>query len=953
VNKYGKNVIELCKCAGIQMLNGRIPNDEIGNLTRIGTTGNSLIDYALSDIKMSIYIHQFNVIEQMPESDHCPIVVILNQKECVSNDAKCGEPAYRYLCRPDNVTLLPLQLESCECKQLISDFYESVIESKSVEEVSNVWSKAIELAMNNTFPLVKCKPPQQVKIDWLDDECKIHRDQIISCVNLEEKCELQKQYKCLKQRKKRLYRKTVLDTVDAACGSNTKLFWNTINKLPYNIKQKQKSCKMEVSDICEQLREISKIPEQDYFNKDFERECELFLKRYDEGVDNQIIKNTSELEILNDNITQAEIRNAINSLKNGKSPGLDMIPAECVKICAETIVPHLQMLYNYILSMETYPEKWAQGLRIAIPKGVDDIRPITIEPIFGKIFEIIVEKRLWFINNAFNRCDQYNVGFVKGSMTQDNMLILLSCIQKQMCCGKTLYVAFVDFKKAFNFVNRTLLFYKLIKSGLTGRTMNVLRDMYSKIKAKVKIGHLFYEWIYDKSGTNQGGPLSPSMFRKLLCDLRTYLVLSNGVILNDTEIMVHLLWADDMVLLSSTPQGLQKQLDGLFQFCSDYQMIVNTVKSKVMIFGKHDNVNFKFNNKNLDIVQTYKYLGVVFNSVQKQGSNLFKTMVEITSEKALKACFVATKKCSALGRVTPKISLQLFDSFVSPVLEYGCEVWSTGKQVVAIERIQLRYLKMLLGVKNSTTTMAVYAELGRMPVYIRFKIRIIKYWLRLCQLPDSMLVKKAYLMLKELDNLGFNTWVTIVRQILAECNVGHYINNDCITKEDEVIYVKEVKEFLYSTFQKECMESLNSFPILRTYVNFKLDFRLENYLLLIKDYNVRKCVTRLRLSSHDLRIEGGRHTKPKTPVAQRICQMCNFNQIECEKHFILLCPSYQEYRIKLFVNIMRIDSRLLEGEVQIVFKNIMCSKNELVIFKLGKYIQKCFKARKLANGVAV
>ena len=119
--------------------------------------------------------------------------------------------------------------------------------------------------------------------------------------------------------------------------------------------------------------------------------------------------------------------------------------------------------------------------------------------------------------------------------------------------------------------------------------------------------------------------------------------MSNSVILNDTGIIVHLLCADD-VLLSSTPHGLQKQLDGLFQFCSDYQMIVNTINSKVMIFGEHENVNFKFNNKNLDIVQTYKHLGVVFNSVQKLGSNLFKTMVETIPENALQAYFVATKK---------------------------------------------------------------------------------------------------------------------------------------------------------------------------------------------------------------------------------------------------------------------------------------------------------------------
>ena len=42
--------------------------------------------------------------------------------------------------------------------------------------------------------------------------------------------------------------------------------------------------------------------------------------------------------------------------------------------------------------METYIEKWVQGFRNAIPKGSDDIRPITIEPIFGKIFKIIVAK---------------------------------------------------------------------------------------------------------------------------------------------------------------------------------------------------------------------------------------------------------------------------------------------------------------------------------------------------------------------------------------------------------------------------------------------------------------------------------------------------------------------------------------------------------------------------------
>ena len=80
-------------------------------------------------------------------------------------DVNHGEPAYKYRCMPENVTLLPHHLESYECKQLVNDFYKSVVENKSVEEVSNMWSKVMETAMN-MFPLVKCKP-HKTKINWM------------------------------------------------------------------------------------------------------------------------------------------------------------------------------------------------------------------------------------------------------------------------------------------------------------------------------------------------------------------------------------------------------------------------------------------------------------------------------------------------------------------------------------------------------------------------------------------------------------------------------------------------------------------------------------------------------------------------------------------------------------------------------------------------------------------
>jgi hypothetical protein len=270
------------------------------------------------------------------------------------------------------------------------------------------------------------------------------------------------------------------------------------------------------------------------YYKSFESECEIFLTKYDNG-EIGLPTNDIQYEDFNGNITVEEIYAGIDKLKSKKSPGIDPIPAECIKLCSHKIVNDLELLYNYVLAEGIYPDKWCEG-----PRTDGEFRPITIEPIFGTFFEIIIDQRLSFINKAFNRLDLYNGGFVKGSRVQDNMFIILGCIQKQQLQGKPLYLAFVDFRKAFNFVNRTLLFFKIIKSGIHGRVINVLRNMYSKTKARVKINEFLYQWIEDTCGTNQGGPMSPNMFRKMLHYLKAYLDLQHGIVIEEDEIIAHI-----------------------------------------------------------------------------------------------------------------------------------------------------------------------------------------------------------------------------------------------------------------------------------------------------------------------------------------------------------------------------------------------------------------------------
>jgi hypothetical protein len=88
---------------------------------------------------------------------------------------------------------------------------------------------------------------------------------------------------------------------------------------------------------------------------------------------------------------------------------------------------------------------------------------------------------------------------------------------------------------------------------------------------------------------------------------------------------------------------------------------------------------------------------------------------------------------------------------------------------------------------------------------------------------------------------------------------------------------------------------------LRTYKHFKSSPSLENYLLEISDVQKRKEFTKLRISSHQLQIELGRYTKPrKTPVENRICKLCNSQEVENEEHFVMSCTLYENARTTLF-----------------------------------------------------
>ena len=177
----------------------------------------------------------------------------------------------------------------------------------------------------------------------------------------------------------------------------------------------------------------------------------------------------------------------------------------------------------------------------------DNHRKITVMPCIGRLFESILINRLSLKNEVCNDNDPYQVGFKSNSRTTDNIFILLAIIDKQRCLSKPLYTCFVDFTKAFDYIDRTALYYKLLNRGIDGNLLNVIRSMFSKAECRVKWDSCISDILKSEYGVLQGGMLSPKLFTEFLKDISATFDQDQGIAV-DTLLMVYLLFADDLVL---------------------------------------------------------------------------------------------------------------------------------------------------------------------------------------------------------------------------------------------------------------------------------------------------------------------------------------------------------------------------------------------------------------------
>ena len=249
-----------------------------------------------------------------------------------------------------------------------------------------------------------------------------------------------------------------------------------------------------------------------------------------------------------------------------------------------------------------------------------------------------------------------------------------------------------------------------------------------------------------------------------------------------------------------------------------------------------------------------------------------------------------------------------------------------------------------LGVRTQTTTTAVYAETGRVPLFLRHQIKALKYWAKILNLSPDHPVKKAYSELFNLHSIGQKNWCTKIKTLLRDLGFINAWNVQRVVNVE--MFTKNIWETMLNTYKYKTMESIkqsDSGTKLRTYKLFKDSFGMEPYLTVVKDPRYRTVLSRLRLSSHNLAVETGRHVNPKVPLTSRLCENCSLQNIEDELHFLLVCPKYASSREKLISELSCLFPNVSDLTTTDKFKFILQCEEQSALTQLGKYVYENFQ----------
>lgn len=460
--------------------------------------------------------------------------------------------------------------------------------------------------------------------------------------------------------------------------------------------------------------------------------------------------SSAALAALNADFTLEEVKVALKGLPNHKAIGADGYSNEVLKALGpEALHGMLSQLWEKGTSAETFKLAVIHPLhKPGDPADLGNSRGISLLSCVSKLYETLLKARMEAFLEGAKVIVPEQGGFRSGRECVEHIMILSETLLRRKAAGMKSFAGFIDFRKAFDTVWRNGLFFKLSKCGVKGRMLRAIRSLYADTPAAVRVNGNYTRAFPVSLGVRQGGVLSPLLFLVFINDLLKELKDRNlGVVVprvvrpspfQKAERLSGLLWADDVVLLTETPQQLREAFALLDTWCQRWLMSTNAAKCNVMVFGPRPRQDFRslhklvvrrpftLHGEKVMVTRSYKYLGIILSDDLSWDAAI-KARVEIVR----KAIFSQSKILNNRD-LSPELRFRFFEAVIMSTAMYGSEMWVTDlascKSLEAALAVGLRYIT---GAPKRASRVALGFELGYVPVHLRAlvrQLRLLEKW---------------------------------------------------------------------------------------------------------------------------------------------------------------------------------------------------------------------------------
>ena len=343
-------------------------------------------------------------------------------------------------------------------------------------------------------------------------------------------------------------------------------------------------------------------------------------------------------------------------MKEGKAAGVDGLMVEHIKNAHPILLVVLKKLFNLMIFSGYVPLAFGSGLIIPIPKraiysrlaSIHDFRGITLSPVLSKIFEHCL--LLLFQDSLFT--SELQFGFKKGRGCRDALFIVNETVNHFASNCSTVSLCAIDLTKAFDCLNHSILFSKLIERCVPFCLIKILCEWYNKCKCIVKWGCSFSNSFVMNQGIRQGGVLSPISF-SVYCDDILCSLNNSGLGCYLAGVMISaVMYADDILLLSPSVEVMQNLICLCQSAFEDVVLHFNVTKCAALRVGaRHKSPCASLEALDGSVipwVTELKYLGVVLTqgtqlriNVHHNKVNFFKSFNNLYS-KLGSSCSVET-----------------------------------------------------------------------------------------------------------------------------------------------------------------------------------------------------------------------------------------------------------------------------------------------------------------------